>query len=280
MMQVSNPFIKSKILEHIEKFDIEFREIVVFDPKFNQNSDTINSPGVTNINYYNNGWYWPTFNNNPTYITNKVHTEEDNTGKHPIVFLLGAGVVAFSATYAMATDGYIEITKRFKKLDEIMNLMDSDFRGSKYDHSYINLKKNYGYLKEKIFEYYKPSFHSKLGIIGSGLLGTTFFWPLGYIALTGSIIGFTGFGCYWLWHKLANEYEYKKGIIENIHNINNFIIEIKASVRYDMDETSLLSYDIYSTTNIYPKIHPIYISGTQDPSAPLFVDVAIDNVNN
>jgi len=268
-MIAENNSIDSKVLNHIKNFENEFKQVVISKEgeSFNYSEISRHASGNT-YNYYNNGWYWPTVNS-ATYVNKNKDEEEkekkDDTGNHPIIFLVSASVLAFSATYAIATDGYLQVSKKFKKMDEIIELMDDDYRGTKYDQSYIKLKKNYALLKDKIIQYYKPAYHSKLGLFGSGLLGITYFWPFGYFALAGSIVGLTGFGCYWLWHKLTDGDE-KCSIIENIKNINNYIDEIKNDNIKDIKEAQAIEFNIWPQQNIYPSIEQRY----NPPTAPSF----------
>ena len=282
---------KSELRECITKFENEFKQIIMFQEE--EKTPTLSSTTTTTaavpttVHYHftnnDNSWKWlsstyvdnkqtnniiTTSTNNDNKDTKRTKEEEEEeqekkkqeeksqVGNHPILFLFGTSVLAFSSTYLIATDGYIMMTKRLNSIDRLIEIMDDKFRETIYDNYFREIKKNYNYLKEQIIAYYKPTYHSKLGLIGSGLLGLTYLWPFGHLALTGSIFGLTGFGCYWLWHKLTDESDYRSGIIENIKCVNSNIDRLKntliESEGNDISNTNPGTYIQYQ--EVYPKV--------------------------
>ena len=191
--------------------------------------DTNNNPNNNPNNNYNYNFPNYNYNNinnnidNRNRTTKKKKDDEKEEGYHPIIFLIATSTLAFGATYLIATDDYRKINKKFTDLDEIMNKINDKTKNTVLENKHLRIKESYEKLKSKLINEKSIGFYSKLGLIGSGLISLTYFFPFGTIALIPGIIGLTGFGCYWLWNYL-NLDEY------------NEILKMKNDLIYNIDE--------------------------------------------
>lgn len=199
----------SNLLEELRKITFEKRSADFFEsPK--------SSIGYIPVhNYVDNSWtsYYDnrTYNNTDTLRcrTNsskeKDDKENDETGNHPIVFLMAAGALSFGAVYLFANDNYRKVCNKFAETDKMIEKIKDKTKNTPMESKCNELANMYKDFKDSMFSKYKSTYYSKWGFICSLLLCLTYFYPFGVPALFPGILGLTGFGCYWFWNYLTND---------------------------------------------------------------------------
>lgn len=233
-------------------------------------------------NYTDNSWN--TYNTSKTIICNNDQSnnggtkkdgegkeKEDTSGNSPITFLIGAGLLAVGTTYLIATDDYTVISKKFNKLDDKINQLVDKTKNTVHEEIVTTFKTDYENFKSKMLDTKLQNYYTKWGLIGSGLVGMTYFFPFGTIALVPSLVGLTGFTCYWLWNYLTKDE--KDDIMSEYETLKNKTNELKNKIylfsqnpfeSQNMCDSMYQKYTTHNEQHAYPGAY------TQQPSAPVY----------
>ncbi len=215
---------------------------------------------VTNYNGYSypwlfQPWYYPSNYDNYDRHTRQTIYKTDNDEKkkkkkkqdNPGNYLLGTiiiGTMSFVGTYVFAKDDYIKML-RYNINKDLDNILEASYRSRNFNDVEDIVKRCETWIKH-YKRRTKPSFWSKIGLVGAGLaFGVGIFLGQDTVVL-GSVATGVVSGCYLLWNYLINNSKYNKnietltftnamnGLDTSIYNIKNQSNVPSAPSLYDL----------------------------------------------